>query len=156
GFWRFFAGDGIHAALVGTIFALLGICCGGLTWTIREHLEPADDDDELRQRRFQDAEAEVNAQEREMRRFSQPVLTIADDDLDGALRIAGRDGIDDASDVGEIAERWAVLTDQLGALGAAEQTESLLLDQRQRLSAQRQKIRLLQRTVSQARRDWCM
>lgn len=155
GIWRFFAGGGAHVALVGAIFALLGVCSAGLTWTMKQRLEPGDDEQAQAQRRLTEAQGEVAALEREMQQLTQPVVTIADDEFDGELRIAGRDGIGDASDADEVAERWTVLTDQLAELGAADKTETLLLEQRERLSRCRERIRLLQRDVSAARRDWC-
>lgn len=155
GLWRFLAGGGIHAGLVGAIFTLLGVCCGGLTWTIRQRLEPDDDDRARWQQRLAAAQSEVQELERELLQLARPAFEGADDELDGELRIAGRDGVGDASDAAEIYERLAILTDRLTELGAAEQTESALSDRRQRLSAARQRIRLLQRSVSQTRRDWC-
>lgn len=155
GVWRYFTGGGVQAAIVGAIFALLCICCGGLLWTIRQRLDVEQEDQDGLQQRLARAQAELDKLDVEMQQLIERPLVINDLESDDGLRIAGCDGVDDVSDVEQITERHATLVDQLAALSRAQQAETQLQQDRERLSRLRQRIRLLQRTVSQARRDWC-
>jgi len=155
GVWRYFSGAGIQTAIIGAIFALLCICCGGLLWTIRQRLDVEAEDHDGLQHRLAKAQAELDRLNVEMQRLIEQPLVINELEVDDGLRIAGCDGVDDVSDVEQITERHAELIHQLAVLSQAQQTETKLQQDRERLSRLRQRIRLLQRSVSQARRDWC-
>lgn len=156
GFWQYFARGAVQSAIIGAIFALLAVCSGGLVWTIRQWFEQDSGDHARHEDRLRQAQRDLDGLEAEMRRLVERPVVLADEPFGEELRIAGCDGVDDASDADQIAERHATLTADLAALQRAELTEGDLRRDRERLGRLRQRIRLLQRSVSQARRDWCV
>ena len=150
GFFRAFQSEALSAPwIVGVIFGLLGICCAGVTWTIKEHFDP--------QRRRESGLKE---------RLSEAVET-----RDAALAEFGAvcDGVD--SDCPEAIEELAPHRDEsleqldrsldtarqrLAETVSLARRERLLLARRERLSVMRGRVRDLQRAVSEARRDWCL
>ena len=155
GAWRFIAGGSLHAALVGAIFVLLGVCCGGITWTIRQRFEPSETDGDRWQDRQRKLRADLDELEHRMELLADCQATDGPAVPDDELRIAGFDGVDDVSDGEQIAERIDVLTRRLSDLGAIQERERELAERSADQSRRRQRIRLLQRNASQARRDWC-
>lgn len=151
---RLFNAGGAYERIVGAIFVLLGVCSGALTWTIRRHVDPSEDAAAAHERRLAEIQDERDGLEREMRRLARECSETCFD-ADPDLKIAGRDGVGDVFDPDELAERLETLSAQLVALEEADRQEAQLRDERGRLSHLRARIQLLQRAVSQARRDWC-
>lgn len=155
GMWRITNGGSLHAGLVGAIFALLGVCCAGITWTIKQRFEPTEKDDSQRREREQKLVGEIAQLERDMHSLIGRVRGGAPDVAEGEMRIAGRDGVDDVSDAEQVAERIGALADQLSRLGIARQRESELIAERENQARRRLRIRMLQQTLGQTRREWC-
>ncbi len=127
--------------IVGTIFVLLGVCLGGIAWTIKRRLdqEPGAEDS---LRRW------IAAREGELRE-----IDAARDVLRSELRLGSAESGGGATLItDELAKARRGLV-ELDDIAHREQQQQSL---RRRLSAMREFLRDRQRAASDARRDWCV
>ena len=135
------------AGLIGLILALVGVCCAGLTWTMKQQFDPSTESTRPLRQRLAAAEDELDDVRRELGRLSREFL------LNRPLR-GGRKTADDAEPV-SIDEQLLAARQQLSRLEHASRDQAALQLRRERMGELRSVIRELQRGVSEARRNWC-
>jgi uncharacterized protein YhaN len=127
--------------IVGTIFMLLGVCLGGVAWTIKRRLDPQPGAEDSLRLRIAAAEGEL----REIDAARDVLRTEPKLEPGGAGQTA-------TLIIGVLAEARRGLA-ELDDLAHREQQQQSL---RRRLSAMRETLRDRQRAASDARRDWCV
>ncbi|MBX3443799.1 MAG: AAA family ATPase [Planctomyces sp.] len=141
-------GVGHSAWIIGACYGLLGLCAGGVSWTMKEYFEPRQFDLSGLRRRQRDLEAELHSVNRSMEKIlaSDNVRPVVGLDL---KTIAATDGEVSETDV------MTAIRRRLVDLESLDRREQALEDARRRLSRWRQSIQHYQKDVSHARRDWC-
>ena len=147
-------GFGGHAAwIAGIVYMLMGACCGGVTWSMKEHFEPQQMNLGGAQRRKHEIEQELGDVRREIDRITRQDAT--------------RGGVPTLA-IGSIGSLDAPPSQELTELDVASQIRARLSDfddmerealeidtLRDRLSKLRTGMKERQRRVSTSRRDWC-
>lgn len=135
------------AWIAGAIYMLLGICCGGVTATMKEHFHQflRWDPSHLR-RRLEEISSEREQTERRIQRLvgvdiNQQARGLARVSLEEAERLTGQDVI-------------TRLQRQLADLDQLEQLEQRVVADRHRLSRYRERLQHQQRAVATSRREW--
>jgi uncharacterized protein YhaN len=144
-------GFGGHAAwIAGACFMLIGICCGGVTWSMKEHFEPTQLNLNSAQRRKTEIGHELDDVRREIDRITRqdatrgqvPTLSV------GSLDAPPPETLSELDVASQIRQRLVDFDDM--------EREALAVDSlRERLSKMRSGLKERQRRVSAARRDWC-
>lgn len=155
-------GFGGHAAwIAGFVYMLMGVSCGGVTWSMKEHFEPTQLNMGAIQKRKSEIEYELEDVRREISRITNqnharggiPSLHIGS--LDAAeAKGSGKIAAEKKGDLTEL----DVASQIRGRLADFDRMERDALDidaQRDRLSKLRAGMKERQRRVGTARRDWC-
>jgi uncharacterized protein YhaN len=144
--------QGGHTAwIVGLVYMLIGLCCGGFTWTLNDHFRQflAWDPSRVR-RRLEDIQGERERTLREIRRLigKDPLLP---QHLSAKTLVTPRDGEPE-----EIQEQDVItlLRDRARELDDLELLERRVVADRERLSRTRERLQLRQRIVATMRREW--
>lgn len=139
-------GVGHTAWIIGACYAFLGLCAGGVTFTMKEHFEPRQIDSSVLRRRHRDLEVELGTVNKAMEK-----ILLTESVRPGiGLDVKTAPGVEVTE-----AEVMAALRRRLVDLETLSQREEALENSRRRLSRGRQAIQLLQKDVGVARRDWC-
>ncbi len=133
--------------LVGLILALVGICCAGLTWTMKRQFDPSTESTRPLRNRLETAENELEDVRQELGRLSRQFI------LNPKLR--GPKSPGKPEEPASIEEQLLDARRQLDRLDHASRDEAALTHRRRRMGELRSTIRELQRGVSEARRNWC-
>lgn len=126
--------------LVGLIFVLLGVACGGVTWTVKRHFDPDEQRDGRLKDRLQQASDELAKLQGEITRYRTAVAALTDSSADTL----------DATELLKSSRR------RLVELNGASQDEEAIGSRRVFLSRFRERIRDTQRQAGAARREWCL
>jgi uncharacterized protein YhaN len=140
-------GVGHTAWIIGACYAFLGLCAGGVTWTMREHFEPRQLDFSSLRLRHRDLEVELTSVNRSIDKILQAESARPGIALD--IKSVG-----DGSDVTE-SEVMTAVRRRLIDLETQASREDAIEHARRRLSRRRQSIQMMQKDVAAARRDWC-
>lgn len=148
GGYRVFAGLATGGAwLIGLILALVGVCCAGLTWTMKQQFDPSTESTKPLRKRLAAAEDELDDVRRDLGRLSREFI------LNPRLR--GDRKAADAAEPASIEEQLLDARQQFSRLEHASRDLAALQVRRERMGELRSAIRELQRGVSEARRNWC-
>ncbi|REJ72552.1 MAG: hypothetical protein DWQ29_20890 [Planctomycetota bacterium] len=135
--------------IIGVIFGLLGLCCAGVTWTIKEHFDP--------QRRRESGlkerlKAATRARDEAHSELAAVCAGVAADCPESIRELSPHrdDSLEDLDRSLDTARQ------RLAELTQLARRERMLLSRRERLSVMRGRVRDLQRSVSEGRRDWCL
>jgi uncharacterized protein YhaN len=141
--------EGVASAgqwMVGVIFALLGICAAGLTWTMKRQFDPSDDSARSLRNRLAVAEDELGDARRDLAGLLRELRTRP------PLRTSGDANFHEPLD---IKEQLNTARDELMQLDRELRDNVLYQRRREQMAQIRADIRKLQRTVSAARGEWC-
>lgn len=134
--------------IAGAIYMLLGICCGGVTWTMKEHFHQFLKWDASHLRRS----LEEISQEREQteRRIQRLIGPEVNQQARGLMRGAP------AAEQVPLTEQDVIikLRRQLAELDDLERLDTQVAADRSRLSQTRERLQHRQRTMASARREW--
>ena len=137
-----------HAAwLVGLIYLMVGLCCGGVTWTMKEHFEPQDIDFTVLQARLDKLSGDLTRVRREIENLTR--------NRSESWLLRGVDR--DETPPKKLSELDVVLQVQR-RIAQLEQLDNLTRTQhqrRKRLSEIRQRLQQRQQEVTDRRREWC-
>jgi len=140
-------GVGHTAWIIGACYAFLGLCAGGVTFTMKEHFEPRQIDSSVLRRRHRDLEVELGT----VTKAIEKILLTESIRPGISLDIKAPAGGVEVTET----EVMAALRRRLVDLETLSQREQSLENARRKLSRGRQSIQLLQKDVGVARRDWC-
>lgn len=129
--------------LAGLVLTLLGATCGGVTWSVKRHFEPREQQRADLAGRLQRVTTEI----------AQLQNAIAEHRRAAAAALP--DGSHHDHDDGQTEQALADARDRLLTVERLVREEDVVKSRRVSLSRFRERIRETQRTVSAARRDWC-
>ncbi len=131
--------------IAGTIYSLLGITCGGLTWALKTHFErEVQDSIELLQDELRENEIRL----REIRTSIEHVTALETITADGSVPV------NDAFRLSE-AELIKHVTQRLIELEQLTQQQQQIHNLRRRLSNLRSRFQSIQRKIATTRQNWC-
>ncbi len=133
---------GNTAWIVGLIYLLLGLCCGGTTWTMKEHFSQfLGWDGERLPRRLQSVQREheeIVRQIEAMQEFESPALMLLEME-----HLQGR-----------FLEQRSAILERLAQLDQLEQQQQAAADRRRQLSLLREQLQKCQKEVAASRARW--
>ncbi|MEZ6057373.1 MAG: AAA family ATPase [Planctomycetaceae bacterium] len=138
---------GNTAWIVGLVYMLLGVCCGAVTYTMKQHFAQYLGWDGGRlQRRLRETQDERQ----------QTIATIermTDENENRKMHALLAPRADEPSDLSEFSVIDRIRR-RLGELDRFEEEEKLVIKRKRRLSQLKDKLQVRQRAVASARREW--
>jgi uncharacterized protein YhaN len=141
------------AWIVGLIYLLLGLCCGGFTWTLSDHFRQFLQWDPARlRRRLEDVQSDRERTLREIRRLVGPDVSPLAAHNQQARGLAAVQSTQTA----EVSERdvIALIRQRVAELDELERLQHRVARDHERLGRCRERLQFWQRTVTHTRREW--
>lgn len=142
------------AWIVGLIYMLLGLCCGGFTWTLSDHFRQFLNWDPSRiRRRLEDVQSERERTLRDIRRLVgtdvPPAAAAFNQQARGLVAVQSPEPV-------ETSERdvIALIRQRVAELDELERLQRRVARDHERLGRCRERLQFWQRTVTHTRREW--